>query len=108
MRRRAFIKFDERCGEAWPLAVRAQPVGKDASHRRADGRQHKEGTRRDGRVSSAFLRGSSAPLAGSKIATYQIDVRWTGGSADRIRGLTRQIWAKLAPDVICRQWNAYR
>ena len=95
MRRRAFIKFVSGA-VAWPLAVRAQQVER---MRRIGVLMGVNKEEPEGRARiSAFYEGLRA-LGWIENRNVQIDVRWTGGSADRIRADTADM-AKLAPDVI--------
>ena len=84
MRRRAFIKFVSGA-VAWPLAVRAQQVER---MRRIGVLMGVNKEEPEGRARiSAFYEGLRA-LGWIENRNVQIDVRWTGGSADRIRADT--------------------
>ena len=96
MRRRDFISLLGSAAAAWPLAARAQQVERMRRIGVLMGLNKEEP---EGRARiSAFYEGLRA-LGWIENRNVQIDVRWTGGSADRIRADTADM-AKLAPDVI--------
>ncbi|MGC1882996.1 MAG: ABC transporter substrate binding protein, partial [Pseudolabrys sp.] len=96
MRRRDFISLLGGAA-AWPLAAHAQQVERMRRIGVLMGLNKEEPEGRASRI-SAFYEGLRA-LGWIENRNVQIDVRWTGGSADRIRADTADM-AKLAPDVI--------
>ncbi|MGB8059063.1 MAG: hypothetical protein WCF75_20915 [Pseudolabrys sp.] len=96
MRRRDFISLLGGAA-AWPLAAHAQQVERMRRIGVLMGLNKEEPEVRASRI-SAFYEGLRA-LGWIENRNVQIDVRWTGGSADRIRADTADM-AKLAPDVI--------
>lgn len=95
MKRREFIRLLS-SATAWPLAASAQQVERT---RRIGVLMGVDKEEPEGRTRiSAFYEGLRA-LGWIDNRNVQIDVRWAGGSADRIRADTADM-VKLAPDVI--------
>src|SRR5215813_12399465 len=96
LRRRDFIALLGGAAVAWPLAVRAQQS--DGTRRIGVLIQVAEGDPQARIEVAAFLR-KLQELGWSEGRNLQIDIRWGGGDADRIRKYAAEV-VELAPEVV--------
>ena len=96
MRRREFIKIVAGSAAAWPLAARAQPTGP----------VRLIGVLMDYAESDpvsesliAVFRDELAKLGWKEGGNLRIEVRWSAGSADRVRTFAKEL-VNLRPDAI--------